>query len=251
MYNIRLDNLQKEASLSSSNQLCKERLAECRSDLPLFSNDINDTILRGDVIVKIIRNTTGKELGPGTYELEKIDKSKLKGTHNIKGNKQFQDLSMIGSRKQSANKSRDKETARLVSSFYETSKTSLSNIFKEAEKCSQALISPHKSSILKLSNQCRSAPSAKQFRPLLNESENFTCNQTITTTNESKDTICMGSIKELDISPKGRPWSQEKGCAPILIEYSRLARTERENIRKDVVTPEFQNVISSCEELHL
>ena len=210
----------------------KQQIAECRSDMAARSNDINDTILNGEIAVKVIRFPTGKGIGPGSYYRAA---PASKPSHNLQGVKQFQDLKSTSKQK--------RDTSQVISSFYETEHSDITKILdnsKDISGSSQVLLKIGKCSLATPNKSMKgksvfSSKSRVQSPITINVSE--VCSQTVTTDNESKD------LEEGDLTPA----SIVRKCKdPILIEYSKLAPRNQEDCRKNVVTPDFRENAQCC-----
>ncbi len=235
--NYRVDNAQKEDFLQLRETVCKEQMAECRSDVTVKGRDINDSILNGEVAVKIIRVPTGRLIGPGTYEQDNgMYETRTKDSHNLKGDRQFRELVSIKNRR---SPQKGKEASRLITTFYEeTGKESLTRMFRNAD---QSLLTPNKSGVWKSASRYPTPASCKTCktpsRRLFNISPDATTNGTNdsqvlynqTATTDSKENP---AIKEFDVAPPpaNLPTPTHGG----------LVSGHKDSFRKDAATPEFQ-----------
>ena len=164
-------------------------------------------MLSGDVVVKVLRVATGKNIGPGTYPVANTDMAQRQKSHNIKGVKHFQDLESIGKRKRSLPRPNENEEQKLVDSFYDLQKTSLHQLFqgesstKGADKCSLFQVNRRNSPAWTKRGQAR-------YNISLKDSESQVCNQTITTANESRE---AQRKKDMNSSLRSAEWGRQPG----------------------------------------
>ena len=108
----------------------------CRPDRVVPAPKVNDSILRGDFIVKVLRVPTGTHLGPGVYEVESSNFATGQRSHNIRSEVLFPRCAQQ-SRRGSKHGPRHE---RAITSVSESGALSLSSIFKSASPVQ----TPHK-----------------------------------------------------------------------------------------------------------
>jgi phosphomevalonate kinase len=165
-------------------------LSECRNDVPSHEKNANDAIISGDFVVKVLRVATSKDLGPGFYKQED-GIGKVKYSHNIKNQKQFQDLDKIGKNNSTVLNKSLREADKMVSSFYKTEKINLTKIFQEANESAKKMVSPRKASTFLGKTQLSNG---RLINISTGEGES---NQTITTANESREVGKRMALRKL------------------------------------------------------
>ncbi len=181
------------------------QMADCRDDgATLGGRDLNDSILSGNVAVKVIRVPTGRLVGPGSYE---PDKPRVAGSYNLKGEKRFQELS----RKSPANRGNA------------TFRTNISRILKNS---SENLTIPPE-----IEDKPRSRPSFSRLLNIRNEVATST-RESQNTTESSESSACVQPVREFRACPSPRSSTRPK-------EYYRLLFPAGKSSRENVVTPNF------------
>jgi hypothetical protein len=222
--------VEKTGILTNTETIYKKKLGECDREQDKGTKGINDTILSGDVAIKVLRIATGKNLGPGVYRTDKSTMEK-KSSHNIKSNKQYQDLNKIAKLKPSVSKMK---ASQLMSTFFQSERQTLSKIFHGDEESKKRLVSPRGSSkfnITSRSSLSSNQPENQRYNITQAEAESQICNQTNTTINESKEIGLQKLIEDKDTFSEQVPINHENSISP----------NTREMIR-NVATPEFQNI---------
>ena len=161
----------------------------------LPERNASDAILSGEVIVKVLRIASGRNLGPGVYSVTTNNIAREGSTHNIKGLKEFQELDKFTKRKESSMHQKTKEVKKLVSSFYESQRSSFIQIFnEETKKVNGPGFRARPNTQL---SQNKRGQARYNISP--NESEKQICNQTTTTAGESKEAGRSGQRKSLSV----------------------------------------------------
>ena len=129
----------------------------------MAAENISNSILRGDVVVRVLKIGTGRNLGPGCYPVNSTDLAKVAQSHNIRTRPDFTELKVL-------NASFDRSSVRKS---------------EEESKC-----------FIDLGTQpgARNVYQAKDFRPSKTahsgkESVSQVCSMTMTTTNESPSIV--------------------------------------------------------------
>ena len=174
---LRKDNKEKEGFLKDRDKFYNEQLRMCSPDRGASGNSINDCILNGEVIVKVLRVSAGRNLGPGVYPAASQTNTKKPVSHNIKGDKQFQDLSSVSKKILSPIQKKESATKRLVESFYESQKCSFIQLFQDDSGKPPSFPTSRRHSSFKATIQSKTARGSCVQSP----------NETINTSNESKE----------------------------------------------------------------
>ncbi len=184
-----LDNEQKVAYLSERDTFYLQQLNQCSQDKGSEAS-ASDAILSGDVLVKVLRVASGRNLGPGVYSAERRAGSI---SHNIKGSKEFQSFAKCA-RNGSPEKVRKKEEKGLVSSFYASQRIILIQLFADPNKKPAATPKSRRQASLQF-RPCFSRGTSKlEFSPT------DKVNQTGTTAGDSKELV--NSVKHKSLSSK-------------------------------------------------
>ena len=124
-----IENKEKETQLS-------KQVEETNRNHPPTEKAANDAIVKGDFVVKVFAMPTGKNVGPGAYEAPSKRDLK-KGTHNIKGDKQFQGLLKANSNTSPVS-SKDHNASTVIDSLHRSAKMDLTKILNESHDSSLA-----------------------------------------------------------------------------------------------------------------
>jgi len=184
---LKKDNKIKEEFLKERDTYYKDQMRQLSPDRAPTDNSVSNSILNGDVIVKILRVGAGRNLGPGVYSVASKDKIQRQSSHNIKDLRQYQELDKVGKRKNSPMNKKERDARKLVDSFYDSQKNSFIQMFQEDEKIYSCPDS-RRQSALKLT-PCKNV-NLKGFN---------SPNETANTTGESKESK---TIKHQTLSTK-------------------------------------------------
>jgi len=224
------DNGGKEEFIKERNKMYENQLMECRGAMSAKENNVNEVILSGDVAVKVIRVATGKAVGPGSYY---PPSPKWTNSHNLKGVKQFQELTVRQSLK--------KDTSQIISTFYESKKSDLTKILNSSKEfintshisiSKKSSVSPWRTPVR--SPAKRAVPVMVQAKPLSPDTSEI-CDQTVTTDDGSK--ILTNVSRTISVCKEKEGKGVQKSNEAILIEPVKVIQNEC--FRKKTVTPVF------------